>query len=104
MLFMKFAEMVRECGAATMIPQKTRVVFMVRVRFAGAYPRKTYLLVGFALARRLKSRRIKKIEEYAPHFIGHLLEIHTEADLDAQLKSWIQESFAVGQQRHLIKR
>ena len=69
-LFKKFATMVRECGPVTMIPQKTRVVFMVRVRFAGAYPRRSYLLAGFALARKLKSPRIKKIEEYAPHFIG----------------------------------
>lgn len=76
-LFKKFAKMVRECGHATMIPQKTRVVFMVRVRFAGAYPRKSYFVAGFALSRRLKSPRIKKIEEYAPHFIGHLMDIRS---------------------------
>ena len=52
-LFKKFAKMVKGCGPATMIPQKTRVVFMVRVRFAGAYPRKSYFLAGLALSRRL---------------------------------------------------
>lgn len=101
MLFKKFAKMVRECGPATVIPQKTRAVFMVRVRFAGAYPRKTHLHVGFALARRLKNPRIKRIEEYAPHFIGHMVEVHNEAHLDAELKGWIRESFGVGAQRHL---
>ena len=39
-LFKKFAALVRRCGRVTMIPQKTRVVFMDRVRFAGACPRK----------------------------------------------------------------
>ena len=34
--FQKFKRMEESCGPATMIPQKTRVVFMVRMRFAGA--------------------------------------------------------------------
>jgi hypothetical protein len=100
-LFKKFERMVRSCGRVIMIPQKTRVVFMVRVRFVGAYPRKSHFLAGFALSRRLKSPRIKKIEEYAPHFIGHLMDIRSEADLDAELKGWIRESLAVGAQRRL---
>ena len=48
-LFKKFAKMVRACGPVRMIPQKTRVVFQVRVRFAGAYPRKSHFLASFAL-------------------------------------------------------
>jgi uncharacterized C2H2 Zn-finger protein len=103
-LFRKFAKIVRECGRVRMIPQKTRVVFMDRVRFAGAYPRKSYLLVGFALPRRLKSPRMKKIEEYAPHFIGHLTEIRSETDLDDELRRWIRESFGVGRQEYMRKR
>jgi hypothetical protein len=98
-LFRKFARLVRECGTVHMIPQKSRVVFMVRVRFAGAYPRKTYFIAGFALARRLKSPRIRKIEAYAPHFIGHMMDIRSEADLDGELRGWIRESFAVGRQQ-----
>ena len=93
--------MVRQCGRVTTVPQKTRVVFMVRVRFAGVYPRKTSVLVSFALPRRLKSPRIKKIEEYAQHFIGHTMEIHSEEDLDGELQGWLRESFAVGEQRFL---
>ena len=101
LLFKKFAAMVRQCGRVTTVPQKTRVVFMVRVRFAGVYPRKTFVLVSFALPRRLKSPRIMKIEEYAQHFIGHTMEIHSEEDLDGELQGWLRESFAVGEQRFL---
>ena len=100
-LFEKFAGMVRRCGPVTMIPQKTRVVFMVRVRFAGAYRRKRFMLVGFALPRRLNSPRIKRIDEYAPHFIGHMMEIHSEEELDGELQGWLRESFAVGGQKFL---
>ena len=98
-LFRKFAKMVRECGPVTMIPQKTRVVFMVRVRFAGVYPRKSFLLVGLGLPRRIPSPRFTKIERYAAHFIGHMLEIHSEEDLDSELKGWLRKSYTVGEQR-----
>ncbi len=88
----------RGCGRVVMIPQKTRVVFMTRVRFASVYPRKSYFLAGFALSRRLTSPRIKRIEQYSPHFIGHYLEIRDEADLDDELQAWMRESLAVGNQ------
>lgn len=43
-LFRKFAAMVRKCGPVRIYPQKTRIVCMTRVRFAGCYPRKSHLL------------------------------------------------------------
>ncbi len=97
-LFRKFARVVRGCGRVVMIAQKTRVVFMTRVRFASVYPRKSYFLAGFALSRRLTSPRIKRIEQYSPHFIGHYLEIRDEADLNDELQAWMRESLAVGNQ------
>ena len=97
-LFRKFAKMVRACGPVRMIPQKTRVVFQVRVRFAGAYPRKSYLLCGFALPYRSADPRFVKIENYAPHFQGHLLRVASEADLDGQVQRWLHEAYKVGAQ------
>ena len=48
--------MVKACGAVTIVPLKTRLVFMVRTRFAGVYPRKSYLRAGFRRrAERLRS-------------------------------------------------
>lgn len=64
-LFNKFAEMMRACGPVTMIPQKTRVVFQVRVRFGGCYPRKSHLLCTLALPRVDNDPRFFKIEKYA---------------------------------------
>jgi len=97
-LFKKFAKMVRACGPVRMIPQKTRVVFQVRVRFAGAYPRRSYFLCGFALPYRSADPRFVKIENYAPHFQGHLFRVASEADLDEQVQRWLHESYQVGAQ------
>jgi hypothetical protein len=103
-VFRKFARMVRACGPVRMIPQKTRVVFMVRVRFAGAYPRKSHLLCGVALPRRVESPRFVKIESYSRHFHGHTLRISSEKELDTQVQRWLRQSYRVGCQAFLSKR
>ncbi len=38
-IYEKFAKMVQACGPVTIIPQKTRVTFQVRMRFVSLYPR-----------------------------------------------------------------
>ena len=88
-LFKKFAKMVRACGPVRMIPQKTRVVFQVRVRFAGAVPRKSYLMCAIALPRRRKHRRFVKIETYAPGWHGHQFRVDSEKDLVAEVEHWM---------------
>lgn len=100
-LFRKFEKMMRKCGPVTMIPQKTRVVFQVRVRFGGCYPRKSHLICALALPRVDDDARFFKVEKYAGHFIGHYFRVHSEADLDEALQQWMCESYAVGAQKHL---
>ncbi len=100
-LFKKFSRMVRSCGPVRMIPQKTRVVFQVRVRFAGCYPRKSHLLCAIALPQRSDSPRFTKIEGYTKHFVGHQFPVYSEADLDDEVQGWLRESCRVGGQAKL---
>jgi hypothetical protein len=100
-LFNRFAELVQSVGPVTIIPQKTRVVFQVRVRFAGAVPRKSALLCTFGFARRVESPRFEKIEKYAPKWYGHTIRVASESEFDAEFMDWIRESYAVGEQKHL---
>ena len=98
-LFRKFAKLVRACGPVTMIPQKTRVVFQVRVRFAGCYPRKKYLVCAIALRQQLKSSRFIRTEKFGNRFVGHYFNVQSEADLDAELQSWLHQAYEVGAQQ-----
>jgi hypothetical protein len=79
-------------GDVQVIPQKTRLVCVARVRFAGLYPRKSGFRVGFALRRWLKSSRIVKTADYGPKWRGHFVDIRSPDDLDDELRGWLKES------------
>jgi hypothetical protein len=99
--FRKFARMVRTCGPVTMIPQKTRVVFMTRVRFVAVYPRKRSMEIGIELSERHPNARFHKIETYSRQMHGHYLRIESGDQLDSQVQRWLRESYAVGTQKNL---
>jgi hypothetical protein len=96
----RFVKMLNSLGDVQVIPQKTRLVCVARVRFVGLYPRKGGLRVGFALRRRLRSRRIIKTADYGPKWRGHFIDIRATEDLDGELRAWLQEAHdTVGVQR-----
>jgi hypothetical protein len=97
-LYKQFEGLVRECGPVTVIPQKTRVVFQVRVRFAGAAPHKKYLECGFGFRTRHKSTRFFKIEQHAAHWFTHYYKLEHAEELDDEFESWVREAYAVGEQ------
>jgi hypothetical protein len=95
-----YVEMLRSLGDVQVIPQKTRLVAVARVRFAGLSPRKDGFLANFALHRWVSSPRIVKTEDYGPRWRFHHLWVRTAADLDGELRAWLQESHdLVGLQR-----
>ena len=103
-MFKKFAAMVRRCGPARIIPQKTRIVFQARARFAGVQMRRSYLLVSFASTRRLEDPRFVRIERYMPRWYGHFVRVGSQRDLDADLQRWLRAAYAIGEQKHLAGR
>jgi hypothetical protein len=88
----RYVAMLRSLGDVQIIAQKTRLVCVARVRFAGAQPRKNGLLAAFALRRWLDSPRIIKTADYGPNWRGHFVLITTPDQLDDELRDWLQES------------
>jgi Domain of unknown function (DUF5655) len=100
-----YVAILHSLGDVQVIPQKTRLVCVARVRFAGLYPRKNGFLAAFALRRRLDGPRIAKIDDYGPRWQGHFVLVTTPADLDDELRAWLQESHdTVGVQADLPHR
>jgi hypothetical protein len=91
----RYIALVRSLGDVQVIPQKTRLVFVARVRFAGLMPRKDHFVATFALQRRLRNPRIIQLVDYGPRWQMHLLRIQSAADLDDELRAWLKESHDV---------
>ena len=99
----KYVRILKSLGDVQVIPQKTRLVCVARVRFAGLTPRKTGYRAGFALRRWLSDKRIVKKEDYGPRWRGHFVDIRSDADLDKKLLAWLQESHdTVGVQDDIV--
>jgi hypothetical protein len=90
-----YVAMLESLGDVQVIAQKTRLVCVARVRFAGLSPRRHGFRAAFALHRWLDSPRIVKRVDYGPRWRGHYVDITASADLDDELRGWLQESHDV---------
>jgi len=98
----RYVALLRSLGDVQILPQKTRLVCVARVRFAGLYPQKTGVLAYFALQRWASNARIIRTEEYGPRWRLHFVRLRSDADLDDELRAWLQESHdTVGVQHDL---
>jgi hypothetical protein len=88
----KFVALLYRLGDVQVIPQKTRLVCVARVRFSGLEPRRHGFLASFALHRWLDSPRIVKTVDYGPRWRVHYVRVGSEADLDDELITWLQEA------------
>jgi hypothetical protein len=88
----KYVALLYALGDVQVIPQKARLVCVARVRFAGLEPRKDGFLASFALQRWLDSPRILKTADYGPRWRAHYVLVQAEADMDTELRAWLQES------------
>jgi hypothetical protein len=95
-LFDQFAAMVREAGDSKLIPQKTRAVFMTRMRFINVQVRRSHLLVGFVLRRRPAAGRFEKVETFSPRTHLASLRIESADDLNKSLHRVIAAAYQAG--------
>lgn len=101
-LFRGFEALLRRCGPVRAAPAKTRVAFMVRVRFAGVSALSDRgMTIAFGLPYALRSPRIRKVERLGPRWWGHWMRITSPEELDAELLGWLREAYKVGKQEHL---
>jgi hypothetical protein len=99
-----FVRFLRSLGDVQVLPQKTRLVCVARVRFAGLSPRKDHFVANFALRRPISSPRVFKHVTYLPHWHAHFVRIRSAEDIDDELRKWFQQSHDdVGMQREMSR-
>ncbi len=88
-------------GKAELRVTKSQVAFRRRRAFAWAWMPGTYLrgrhaplVLTISLRRRDPSPRWKEIVEPRPGRFTHHLELRSSADIDDEVRSWLQEAWA----------
>jgi uncharacterized protein DUF5655 len=88
-------------GAVTILPEKTRIAFQVRMSFAQLTPRRNWVDGHVVLARRLEHPRFRSVQSFSPRNHLHVFRLSGVEDVDDEVRAWLREAYAVGEQRHL---
>jgi hypothetical protein len=103
-LFDAVAAAIARIGPVTVLPEKTRIAFQVRMSFAAVVPRRRWLDGHLVLARRVEHPRFRRVETFSPRNHLHVFRLERPEEVDAEFVAWLREAYAVGEQRHLDRR
>ena len=98
-LFDDFSAAARAHGPVTVIPQKSRIAFQVRMRFAAVTPQRRALAGHLVLRERCDAACFTGIEKLGNCY-RHVFRLETPADL-AALRRWIRLAYRTGTQEGL---
>jgi hypothetical protein len=94
--FRRWVATARACGPVTVYAQKTRIVFQARVRFGGAVIRRDWIDGALWLRRRVRHRRLVRLEDFGRLGYGAHFRLEQPADVDRRLQALMREAYAAG--------
>jgi hypothetical protein len=100
-IFDAVLKLIRRLGPVTVLPEKTRIAFQVRMSFAQLTPRSRWVDGHVVLARRLEHPRFRRIDTISPRNHVHHFRLAAVAEVDGEMEKWLAEAYGVGEQRHL---
>jgi Domain of unknown function (DUF5655) len=92
---------IRRCGPVTVLPEKTRIAFQVRMSFAQLTTRSKWVDGHVVLARRFEHPRFRNVETFSPRNHVHYFRLMSADEVDEEVAAWLKEAYAVGEQKHL---
>jgi hypothetical protein len=95
-----FLAMLEGFGPVTVLPEKTRIAFQVRMSFAQLTIRRDWVLGHLVLARRVEDPMFTRVETFSPRNHLHAFRLDDPAEV-AALRDYAREAYAVGRQDHL---
>lgn len=103
-LFRRFVALVAACGPYEVAPAKTRVAFLVKVRFASVNRLGPGGMdVHFVLPEALRSSRLRRVDRVGKLFLHHL-RVTRPDELDAEVGRWLRASYVeYGERRWLAR-
>jgi hypothetical protein len=101
-IYESFLAMLERCGPVTVLPEKTRIAFQVRMSFAQLTVRRHWVLGHLVLARRVEDPLFTKVESSSPRNHAHHFRLDAAEQAEA-LEPYAREAYAVGCQEHLAR-
>lgn len=95
-----FLAMLEGFGPVTVLPEKTRIAFQVRMSFAQLTVRRSWVLGHLVLAGRMEDPLFTRIETFSPRNHVHHFRLDAPEQV-AALRDHAREAYAVGRQDHL---
>jgi len=95
-----FLAMLQGFGPVTVLPEKTRIAFQVRMSFAQLTIRRDWVVGHLVLARRAEDPLFTRVETFSPRNHLHAFRLDEPGEVEA-LKDHAREAYAVGRQDHL---
>jgi hypothetical protein len=83
---------------------KTRIAFMVQVRFSGVRKiGKEYIEGAFWLKEKIPSEKFHKIEFLSGSDYIHYFRIRDETDIDDEFRKYMRMAYEIGERKHIKK-
>ena len=99
-IYEAFLAMLEGFGPVTVLPEKTRIAFQVRMSFAQLTVRRDWVLGHLVLARRVEDPLFTRVETFSPRNHLHAFRLDDPAEV-GPLLAYAREAYAVGRQDHL---
>ena len=99
-IYEAFLAMLERFGPVTVLPEKTRIAFQVRMSFAQLTVRRQWVLGHLVLARRVEDPPFTKVETISQRNHIHHFRLDGPDDVEA-LQPYAREAYSVGRQEHL---
>jgi Domain of unknown function (DUF5655) len=100
-IFERLVALAERNGPVTVLPEKTRIAFQVRMSFAAFSLRRHWVDGHVVLARRLEHPRFRRVETFSPRNHLHQFRLERLEEVDEEVAAWLAEAYRVGEQRHL---
>ena len=101
--FRKLVAAARRNGPVSVLPEKSRIAFHVRMSFAAFTLKKRWIDGHVVLARRRESARFRSVQVFSPRNVLHTFRLARPEDVDDEVVAWLREAYDVGAQRHLVR-
>ena len=89
-LYQYLETVIRRLGPVTVIPEKTRIAFQVRMSFAAVTLKRKWIDGHVVLARRLEASRFRRIESISARNHVHSFRLACMDDIDEEVVAWLE--------------